>query len=77
MKYKHSQKRRFNTSQRQHDRLMKKHSDCIDKKDGDYDRHFIRYNYHFAVRRKQSRENRILSEAERQKEYDRVISTFY
>lgn len=75
--YKNPQKSRFNSSQQQHKRLMKKHKDCIKNKKGNYDYHFVRLNYHSAVLCKQSRENRILSDTEKEKEYNRVISTFY
>ena len=75
--YKKTQKSRFNASQQQHKRLRKKHEDCITNKKGNYDFHFVRLNYHSAVHCKQSREKRILSDAEKRKEYNRVISTFY
>lgn len=68
---------RFNSSQRQHERLMKQHKRFMETKKGDYDKHFISCSYHSSVLEKQKKLNRVLSLDERRKVYNDVIITFY
>lgn len=75
--YKNTYKHRFNSSQRQHERLMVKHRNCIEKKQGNYDIHFVACNYHSLMIARQKKAKRIYNSNERKSVYNEVVCDFY
>ena len=67
----------FALSQRAHRRLQAKHVKQQRTDSGNYDKHFIRSSYHSYCYNRQESLGRVLTESEKKKAYDNVISSFY
>ena len=69
--------RSLGASQRAHLRLARKHEKKMRSDSKNYDKHFIRGSYHAYCVNRQENLGRVLTEREKKKAYDTVISTFY